>query len=60
MQENENIKLIKMLVLIAIYAVLTWLWFDLKNSNDLPLIGHTDLVNGWVNEHASKVKFFLI
>ncbi|MBR1396685.1 MAG: hypothetical protein IJ563_04005 [Selenomonadaceae bacterium] len=44
MQENENIKLIKMLVLIAIYAVLTWLWFDLKNSNDLALIGQFRLL----------------
>ena len=34
MQENENIKLIKMLVPIAIYAILTWLWFDLNNSNN--------------------------
>ena len=56
MQENENIKNIKELIAVAICAILTWIWFDLNNSNDLPLIGHTSLVNGWVNEYASKSK----
>ena len=39
-----------------LYAILTWFWFQLNNSNDLPIIGHTDLVNGWINEYASKTK----
>ena len=56
MQENEDIKNIKGLIAIAICAILTWIWFDLNNSNDLPLIGHTNLVNGWINEYASKSK----
>ena len=42
-------------VAIVIYAVLAWLWFDLNNSNSLPFIGHTDLVNGWCNPYASKL-----
>ena len=56
MQENENIKNIKELIAVAICAILTWIWFDLNNSNDLPLIGHTSLVKGWVNAYASKSK----
>ena len=55
MQENEDVKNAKLLAGVVIYAVLTWLWFQLNNANDLPLVGHTDLVNGWINEHASKI-----
>ena len=56
MQKNEDIENIKGLIAVAICAILTWIWFDLNNSNDLPLIGHTSLVNGWINEYASKLK----
>ena len=41
---------------VVIYAVLTWIWFDLNNSYSLPIIGHTELVYGWVVEDANKVK----
>ena len=58
MSENEDIKNFKMLLPIAIYSILTYLWFDANETNSLILIGHTDLVNGWVNEHANKVKLF--
>ena len=58
MSKNEDIENIKELIAIAICAILTWIWFDLNNSNELPLIGHTNLVNGWVNEYASKSKLF--
>ena len=58
MSKNEDIENIKGLIAIAICAILTWIWFDLNNSNELPLIGHTNLVNGWVNEYASKSKLF--
>ena len=55
MKENENVHNFKMLVAVVIYAILTWVWFQLNSNNDLPLIGHTSLVHGWVNENASKI-----
>ncbi len=54
MRDNEDVKNAKLSIAVVIYAILTWIWFQMNNSDELPLVGHTDLVNGWVNEYASK------
>ena len=56
--ENESLEKITGLVVLVIYAALTWFWFYLNNSNSLPLIGHTELVRGWIYPGADKVKLF--
>ena len=53
MQENENMRFA---ITIVIYSLLTRVWFDLNNNDLLPFIGHTNLVNWWINEYASKTK----
>ena len=47
---------VKYICAIVIYAALTWIWFDLNYSYSLPLIGHTELVHGWVDSDANKLK----
>ena len=44
-QNGDSVTLIP----IIIYAVLTWIWFDLNDSNSLPFIGHTDIVYHWLH-----------
>lgn len=43
---NEKLEEFKMLVAVVIYAALTWIWFDLNDTNSLPIIGHTAFVRG--------------
>lgn len=56
MKKNESLEKISEIISIAIYAILTWFWFDMNNSDSLPIIGHTELVHGWVNSNADKFK----
>lgn len=50
---------LEFLITVAIYSFLTWLWFVANDKDDLILIGHTDLVNGWILTYASKTKLFM-
>lgn len=59
MQVKNTIDDIEFLAPVVVYALLTWLWFDLNNSNALPIIGHTDLVRGWCNGNADKFKLLI-
>ena len=52
---KENVENIKLGVAFIVYSALTWIWFELNNSNSLPLIGHTELVYGWCESSASKM-----
>ena len=59
MSKNEDIENIKLIIPIIICALLTGAWFHMNDSNNLPLIGHTSLVFGWINENASKMKLLI-
>lgn len=52
---KENVENIKLGMAFIVYSALTWIWFELNNSNSLPLIGHTELVYGWCESSASKM-----
>ena len=52
---DENIKNIKFVIAFIVYSALTWVWFEVNNSNSLPLIGHTELVYGWCESSADKM-----
>lgn len=52
---KENIENLKISLAVIVYSVLTWIWFDLNNSNSLPIIGHTELVYGWCQSEADKL-----
>lgn len=52
---REILEKLKDYTAVIIYAILTWFWFDLNNSNSLPFIGHTNLVRGWCYPDASKL-----
>ena len=52
---KENVENIKFGMAFVVYSALTWIWFELNNSDSLPLIGHTELVYGWCESSASKM-----
>lgn len=52
---KENVENIKFCMAFIVYSALTWIWFELNNSDSLPLIGHTELVYGWCESSASKM-----
>ena len=52
---KENVENIKFGMAFIVYSALTWIWFELNNSDSLPFIGHTELVYGWCESSASKM-----
>ena len=56
---NETRENLGYIVTVAIYAFLTYLWFDSNEKDILIFIGHTDLVTGWLLSYANKTKFFI-
>ena len=58
MQVKNTIGDIELFAPVVLYAILTWFWFYLNDSNSLPIIGHTELVRGAINSHADKTRLF--